>query len=229
MDKMITYTVYMHECPDGKKYIGLTTKEPETRFGKNGILYKKNKRFYTAIQEFGWDNFKHIILLETTDREKAAAKEIEMIAFYKTNIEKYGFNITKGGDFHIHTSETKEKMSVTRKGKALSDAHKKSLSKSKTGATFTEEHKEHLRQAHIGKKLDEEHKRHISESCKGKGTRAVLQIDDNGNVIKTFNSIREALEAVNPRAKRGSNISEVCKGLRPKAYGYKWEYADKAG
>ena len=35
------YTVYMHICPNGKKYIGITKQKPIKRWGYNGINYKK--------------------------------------------------------------------------------------------------------------------------------------------------------------------------------------------
>lgn len=40
----ITFTIYMHEFPDGKKYIGMTSQTPERRW-KTGEGYKKTKVF----------------------------------------------------------------------------------------------------------------------------------------------------------------------------------------
>lgn len=50
----------------------------------------------------------------------------------------------------------------------------------------------------------------------------VLQLDMNGNYIKTFNSMTDAsLET----GAMNANISNVCRGLRKSAGGYKWKYA----
>lgn len=51
--------------------------------------------------------------------------------------------------------------------------------------------------------------------------RKVLQLDENGNVLKKFNSLKEAAEYVGG-SKCG--ICEACKGRRTHSYGYKWKY-----
>lgn len=54
--------------------------------------------------------------------------------------------------------------------------------------------------------------------------RGVRQIDKNtGEILNTFNSISEAYDFLGKTTK-GSHISEVCKGKRKTAYGYKWEF-----
>lgn len=56
-------------------------------------------------------------------------------------------------------------------------------------------------------------------------SRAVLKVDDNGNVVAEFDSIKSAAESVN--GSKG-NICMACKGLksREKAYGYYWRYKE---
>ena len=57
------YTVYQHKNKiNGKIYIGITSKDPEKRWGHNGYNYKSSSYFYSAIQKYGWDNFEHNIL-----------------------------------------------------------------------------------------------------------------------------------------------------------------------
>ena len=53
------FCVYKHTCPNGKVYIGITSKKPEYRWGKNGIGYKKQPHFCRAIPKYGWGNIKH--------------------------------------------------------------------------------------------------------------------------------------------------------------------------
>ena len=55
------YSIYKHTSPSGKSYIGIT-KQGKKRFGKDGNGYKKQRKFYNAIQKYGWDNFKHEII-----------------------------------------------------------------------------------------------------------------------------------------------------------------------
>ena len=61
----------------------------------------------------------------------------------------------------------------------------------------------------------------IATGLKESNSRAVNQYSLDDNYIKTFNSTLEAglsLGGVN-----GSNILQVCKGNRKKAFGYKWK------
>jgi group I intron endonuclease len=130
---------------NGKMYIGITSRTPETRWGNNGSQYTKTKNpcFYNAIQKYGWDNFEHIILFENLTEAEAKTKERELIAEYHTCVydnPKMGYNMTMGGEGllgHIHSEETKRKMSESRSGennpwygKHLPEETKKKLSES---------------------------------------------------------------------------------------------------
>ena len=66
--------LYMHVCPNGKKYIGITMQEPNQRW-RDGKGYCKNKHFYNAILKYGWNNIQHIILF--SDLTEDEANEIE--------------------------------------------------------------------------------------------------------------------------------------------------------
>lgn len=79
---------------------------------------------------------------------------------------------------------------------------------------MTEEKKEHLRKLFKGKR------RGIDNICSIK----VEQLDIDGNILNVFNSIREAGRFLGDE-KKNAHISDVCKGKRQVAYGYKWRYA----
>lgn len=91
------YCVYKHTSPSGKVYIGITMQEVKKRW-RNGLGYKKNKFFYRAIQKYGWENIKHEILFSGLSEKEAKQKEIELIALYKSNYSKHGYNQTLGGE-----------------------------------------------------------------------------------------------------------------------------------
>lgn len=146
------WTVYMHSNKiNNKKYIGITSRPPEIRWGNNGSQYtrQKNPCFYNAIQKYGWDNFEHIILFEHLTEQEAKEKEKELIAKYHTCVYddiKMGYNMTFGGEGllgHIMSEETKKKMSEAHSGE-----------------------KNHM----FGKTLSEEVRQHMSEIRKGKRT-----------------------------------------------------------
>ena len=57
--EMKRYWVYVHTCPNGKRYVGCTTRvKPEFRWAE-GKGYQTNKHFYSAIQKYGWSSIKH--------------------------------------------------------------------------------------------------------------------------------------------------------------------------
>ena len=216
------YSVYMHKCPDGKVYIGMTSMKVEDRWGRNGILYK-GRKFYEAIEKFGWENISHVVLYEGLTKEKASEKEIETILTYKSNQPEFGYNVNRGGSGHRHSEETRKKMSATRKGRVPSESHRKALSKAITGRKASKETIEKLRISHLGYVMPESQKEKISKGCKGKGTKAIRKLSLSGEEIEVFKSLTDAINSIGEKARNG-NISMCCKGKRPTAYGFRWEY-----
>lgn len=105
----MSYIVYMHENKENhKKYIGITSQSLKKR-SRKGEGYKGCSKFYSAIQKYGWNNFKHIILFRGLTKEEAEQKEIELIKEYNTQID--GYNIANGGSVNAMTEETKAKIS----------------------------------------------------------------------------------------------------------------------
>jgi group I intron endonuclease len=101
-----------------KKYIGITSKSPERRWGNNGSGYRKNQHFWRAIQKHGWDNFKHEILFTNVTRDFACFAEKCLVACHKTDDPLYGYNLTSGGDKGCtYSEESRRKISESRKGK----------------------------------------------------------------------------------------------------------------
>lgn len=90
----MNYTVYMHTCPNNKRYIGLTSLVPEDRWN-NGHGYK-GQYFYRAIEEFGWDNIQHDILATNLSEEEAYKMEEKYIKLYNTLFAKHGYNLKYG-------------------------------------------------------------------------------------------------------------------------------------
>lgn len=89
---MITYTIYQHIFPNNKQYIGITKREPETRWGPGGYHYKNNPPMWEAIQEFGWDNIQHIILESDVPEEEVSRKERQYIDQYDSANPEKGYN-----------------------------------------------------------------------------------------------------------------------------------------
>lgn len=113
------FNVYVHTCPNGKKYVGVTTQKLSSRW-KEGKGYSYNKHFYSAILKYGWDNITHEVF-EVDSEEEMYRKEVELISFYHSNDPKYGYNNSLGGEQSnrgIHWSqEARERFSNSLKGK----------------------------------------------------------------------------------------------------------------
>lgn len=94
----MNYCVYCHRNKQNNKvYIGLTSREPEVRWGKNGAGYKSSPHFYAAIQQYGWDNFEHIIIANNLTKAEASKLEFELINQYQSLNPAYGYNLREGG------------------------------------------------------------------------------------------------------------------------------------
>lgn len=106
-----SYSLYVHINKDdcNKCYVGIS-KNPKKRW-KNGEGYKNQYKFYNAIQKYGWDNFKHIILLENLTLEEAWEKEKEYIKKYDSIND--GYNVAEGGKFVV-TDEMKKNGYITK-------------------------------------------------------------------------------------------------------------------
>lgn len=210
MENKQNYILYMHIFPNDKKYIGITKRTTNERW-MNGYGYKRQKIIYNAINKYGWNNVKHIILLNNLSFEDACKKEIEYIKKYNTNNIKFGYNSSTGGEKSAlgfrHSNEAKEKIK-TNNAKYWKNKHRGSNfmskiakgNKNRKGKTHSENSKQLNREKHSIK---------------------VLQYDLNDNFIKEWNSIKEAELFYN--LSKGS-ISKVCKKKRITTGGYKWKY-----
>lgn len=117
MDEEKKYCVYKHTSPSGKVYIGMTGQKPEKRW-RNGKGYRYNPHFWRAIQKYGWDKFEHEIVFNNLTKKDAENKERELITFYKSNEDEYGYNLDLGGNCPGKMSEgTKNKIRESNIGK----------------------------------------------------------------------------------------------------------------
>lgn len=112
------WSVYIHTTPSNKVYIGITSKEPKVRWSW-GYGYRKNDHFNKAIKKYGWNNIKHEVLYTDLSQEEAEQKEKELIALYKSNNRKYGYNNDNGGlnGGNKKTEAEKERQSKDKKEK----------------------------------------------------------------------------------------------------------------
>ena len=209
---MNNYTVYKHIFPNKKVYIGITCRKASYRWG-NGKNYKSSRKMYNAINKYKWENIEHIILFENLSKEEAEQKEIELIKFYNSNNQKYGYNICSGGNGtpnHTVSIETRLKMSKANKGKKryiMTDEIRLKMSLSKKGE----------KNPNYGRKISEEHKNKLTKSLNKK----IIQYSIDGEFIKIWDGIRIAGRALNLDS---SGLSKCCNGKYNSYGGFKWEH-----
>lgn len=227
------YTVYKHTTPSKKVYIGITMNSPKRRW-QGGAGYKTHIYFYRAIEKYGWNNIKHEILYTNLTKEEAERKEVELIAFYKSNQKEYGYNIANGGNTRGKTAEeTKEKIRNSLKGHIVTEETKRKMSE-KAKLRIGEKH------PNYGVRMSEEQKRKLSEVVKGfkhseeaKAKMRGIHSGENHPNARAVICIEtgEKFECMNTAAKKYNiqlpNLVKCCKGERKKAGGYKWRYADE--
>ena len=155
---MDDYKVYAHISPSNKVYIGITkSKKPENRWGASGKGYSTQRLFWRAIQKYGWNNFKHIILLDNLTKEVAIECEKALISKYNTNNASFGYNLTDGGEGISGYKLTEEQRSAMRermKGHLVSEETRRKIGAANSIALK-------------GKKLSPELCKQISERNKG--------------------------------------------------------------
>lgn len=216
---MKTYSVYRHIAPNGKMYVGITSMIPEKRWA-NGLGYAKSPLFFRAINKYGWENFKHEILLSGLTIAQASLAEKLFIGYWNLTDSAYGYNLEAGG---LHHS-------------GISDATREKMSKSASRRRASEETKRKIGIASTGRKHTDDAKRKISEHHTGSGnpmygkygkdnpiSKRVIAIDSKGNVVYTFDSIHSAADYIGASA---GNICWCCKGKKKTVSGYKWKYDD---
>ncbi len=89
--RLYSYFVYVHTSPEGKRYVGYGKGKPNDRFS-SGHGYRNNKGFQADIDRFGWDRFKHEIVLDGLCIEEARKLERETIIALESWKPEKGYN-----------------------------------------------------------------------------------------------------------------------------------------
>lgn len=194
------WSVYLHIFPNGKRYIGITSKKPAERWGRLGNGYRTQPIIYSAIQKYGWNNIQHIVLFSELSKEAAHEYEVSLISKYKTTDIQYGYNLSLGGygAYGVKRSdETKKKISQNHADTSGENCY------------------------WFGKKLSEDHRRKIkanhADFTEGKHPRSkpvyCIELDQR------YDCIRQAERVLGVH-----HIADCCQGKRKTAGGYHWVY-----
>ena len=166
---------------NGKIYIG--------RSGKGDSKYLGSGKYLLhALNKYGKQNFKRVVIDNADNRKELCEKEIFWINFYDARNPEIGYNIGPGGEgagsgkdhphygvfgenhprygkrYH-HSKETITRMSLDRRGENINNY----------GKTTSEETKQKMRDSLIGRKLSEEHKQNIKMGLRLSGKNSAHQ------------------------------------------------------
>ena len=104
----MSYKIYKYTNNVNQKiYIGQTKLSLKERAQTNGRNYRECRKFYNAIQKYGWENFTAEILEDGLTLEEANVRERFYIQSYNAMDDRYGYNIDLGGHQNKMNDETK--------------------------------------------------------------------------------------------------------------------------
>ena len=197
-----------------KSYIGKTTREPMKRWS-NGKAYKRSKKFYNAINCYGWDNFHHdiILIIECCD---SFDLDFWLASWEEYYIEKYdsvnsGYNYFKKSV--IQSEDIRYEMGKGCRGVSKSEEHRRKISESNKGKKHSKESREKLSKTRKEKGLAKGEKnnfygKHFNGAENGNAKQVICL-----NTRQVFNTMNEAAEWCN--AKDTTGISKCCHGIYP--------------
>lgn len=117
-DNSKKFTVYMHISPSNKKYIGITCQRVKKRW-RRGKGYENNSHFFNAINKYGWDSFKHIIIKNNLIRKEACTLEKKLIKKYNTTDCNFGYNKSIGGELSSLGFKHSEELNIKQSKRQL--------------------------------------------------------------------------------------------------------------
>ena len=194
------YCIYMHTSPSGKSYIGLT-KNYNNRCLAHQNPNSKCVLFSKAIRKYGWDNFKHQILLDTLSFDEALNEEKRLIIEYST-LNPNGYNLTNGGEGMRPSEETRLKMSAWQVGKKHSEETKAKIADKAKGRKSSKDTIEKRASKIRGSKRSDDTKAKISEASlrQNPASRLASAIKRTGR--KNTDEMKAIISAKNTGKKR---------------------------
>lgn len=149
------FKVYVHTSPSGKRYVGITSKPTEYRWGKDGCGYKDNDHFWKAICKYGWDNFKHDVVATDLSLQDACDLESKLIAEYDTMNPEFGYNHTTGGNWSTPDEYTRARISEGIRRSLLDPEVQSHRSTCQIGHVVSDETRRKISAANKGRKMPE--------------------------------------------------------------------------
>lgn len=201
---------------NNKVYIGQTSFDVNQRLKKHFIDARRSRMehrpLYSAINKYGEEHF-HIEIVEETNNP--LEREQYWIQYY--NSYHYGYNATLGGEgksFYNHD----EIYNLFMQGKTVKEICTR-LGCCKKTCTEVLKAKGVPASELVTKDLNK---------AQNEYSKPIAKLDiKTENIVAVYPSIMEGAKSIKNNPKDITHVSEVCRGKRKTAYGYKWKFITK--
>lgn len=211
---MRSYDVYkITNKVNNKVYIGITSKGISARWkehiysAEHGCPFK----LHNAIRKYGKENFSIELIDFCNSWEELTEKEQYYISEYKSLQDKFGYNMTEGGDGtfgRTHSEETKEKIRQKAIGREVTEATRLKLSEA--GKVITEAREAYRNSGNIGSSR----------------RKPVLQYTKDGYFIAEYCGVNEASRLTGIHVTTLSNALKNRNVIGSKVNPYIWVYKE---
>jgi group I intron endonuclease len=164
--------IYKITNPEGKIYIGKSVNLQSRKNDYKRLDCKGQILIFRSLKKYGWENHKFEII-EECSLDKLNKRETHWGKFYNTLEE--GLNLKLGEGKNTYSRSSRKKMSMSKKGTKDSLETKQKKSEAAKGKIKTKEHRQNL-----------------SKSSTKSFGRKVLQKDLEDNLIKEWDSGKQA-------------------------------------
>lgn len=221
--------IYKIISPNGKIYIGQTINKKQRKYHYNSGSFKQQIKLWNSTQKHNWKPFDTFEIIEEClcGENKCYLNEREKYWIQYFDSFKNGLNCNEGGHGnlgHVHSEESKKKMSESHKNVKHPEWRNKQKSEYTKGRKHTDE--AIIKMSETKKeKMTSEIKEKISKGLKGnknglgnKGSsKKIICLNDN----RIYDSIKQASLELNLHE---TGIISVCKGVYSQTKGYKFKY-----
>lgn len=180
------YLVYMLIFPNGKIYIGMTSKTVRARYY---LRDTHNDALREVKRQYGFEEIKYNVLCDNLSRNAASDLEKEMIKEFDSTNPSVGYNISPGGVATFqgmkHTKQAKEKIRAANIGKVVSEETRIKASASHKGKNVGKNNYNY-RRPKTPEEIQKQYDSHRHEM------KPIVMCDEFGNMIASYDSIHQA-------------------------------------
>lgn len=183
---------------NNKVYIGQTTRTFEIRKQEhidNAFKYNIGTHIYNAMRKYGLENFEFEKICDAKDIDEL--NYLETYYILKFDSVRNGYNMSYGGDNNVMFCEkTAKKHDDVMRSDEIRNKISQSMKKYRKEHPWTDEQKRKFAKSKYGNKyfvghhLTPEHREAINKKLRKK----VYCIDENGNKVAEFNSVKAGAE-----------------------------------